>query len=94
MMNTQKTCLQCKQQISGRKDKKFCDDYCRGTYHYLAKRDNPKNSFFISVKKQLQLNRKILKQFNQGGKVTVRQELLFRKGFNPKFFTHYWRSKS
>ena len=41
----------------------------------------------------MKLNRKILKEYNKGGKVTVRASLLKEEGFNPKFFTHYWKNK-
>ena len=41
------------------------------------------------VDNQLRLNRKILKQYNKGGKVTVRAEVLWDLGFDPNFFTHY-----
>ena len=48
--------------------------------------------FFDKVENQLKLNRKILKEYNKGGKVTVRVQLLNKLGFNPNFFTHYWKN--
>ncbi len=39
------------------------------------------------------MNRKILKQYNKAGKVTVRTKILLDLGFNPNFFTHYWKTK-
>lgn len=42
---------------------------------------------------QLRLNRKLLKQYNKGGKVTVSAMLLSELGFDPKFFTHYWKNR-
>jgi len=44
------------------------------------------------VDNQLKLNRKILKTYNKGGKVTVRSNLFAQEGFNPNFFKHYWRN--
>jgi predicted nucleic acid-binding Zn ribbon protein len=89
-MNTLKKCSYCYKPIQGRIDKKFCDDYCRASFHYNAKKLQD-NSFYKLVKNQLFLNRKILKKFNQGGKVTVRKSIITDKGFNPNFFTHYWK---
>ncbi len=33
-----------------------------------------------------------MKDFNKAGKATVRKEVLIGEGFNPKFFTHYWKN--
>jgi hypothetical protein len=40
----------------------------------------------------LRLNRKLLKEFNKGGKVIVRAEVLKELGFDSNFFTHYWKN--
>jgi len=45
------------------------------------------------VDNQLKLNRKILKFFNKAGKATIRSKVLLEKGFNPNFFTHFWKNK-
>lgn len=87
-----KTCPNCNNPINGRSDKVFCDDYCKSSFHY-KKNKAAEQSFFEQVQKQLKLNRKILKQFNKAGKATVRKEELISEGFNPKFFTHYWKNK-
>ena len=84
-------CLNCGKAMEGRRDKKFCDVHCKSSYHY-EKMMNEKPKFFYQVDQQLKLNRRILKKYNVGGKVTVRQELLLDDGFNPKFFTHYWKN--
>jgi len=41
----------------------------------------------------LKLNRKILKSFNKAGKSTVRKEKMMEEGFDPKYFTHYWKNQ-
>ncbi len=84
-------CPNCKAEITGRTDKKFCNPYCKSNYHYEQTRQN-ENSRFKMIDKQLKLNRKILKNFNKAGKATVRKEKLLKEGFNPKFFTHYWKN--
>ena len=40
----------------------------------------------------MKTNRKILKKYNQSGYTTLRKSELTQKGFNPKFFTHYWKN--
>ena len=85
-------CLACNAQITGRRDKKFCNDYCRSTYHY-DKNQGKEPSMFRVIDNQLKDNRRILKEYNKGGKVTVRKEVLIGEGFNPKYFTHYWKNE-
>ena len=33
------------------------------------------------------------KLFNKAGKAIVRKEELLAEGFNPKYFTHYWKNE-
>lgn len=47
-----------------------------------------------SIDKQLKLNRRLLQHFNQAGKSTIRKEKMLQAGFDPKYFTHYWKNKS
>ena len=90
-MRIQKTCLNCGEELSGRKDKKFCDKYCKSAWHYKKSQDEaPK--FYNFVDNQLKLNRRILKNYNKAGKATVRSKILKDNGFNPNFFTHYWKN--
>ena len=90
-MEHQTFCLSCNKELSGRSDKKFCDSYCRSAYHY-RKNQADNSSFNLQVDKQLKTNRKILKNFNKAGKATVRAHILIDRGFNPAFFTHYWKT--
>ncbi|SDX50725.1 MULTISPECIES: hypothetical protein [Aequorivita] len=92
-MQKQKKCKSCNKLLSGRSDKKFCDTYCKSSYHY-QKSIEEKPNFYTKVDKQLKTNRRILKNFNRAGKATVRSEILINKGFNPNFFTHYWKNKN
>jgi len=91
-MRLHKECLSCGKELSGRLDKKFCDQYCKSIYHYNRSRiEQPK--FYNRVDNQLKLNRRILKEYNKAGKATIRSEILLELGFNPKFFTHYWKNQ-
>lgn len=84
-------CLACGKIIEGRSDKKYCDPYCKSSYHYrLSKEEAPR--FYNKVDNQLKHNRRILKNYNKAGKATVRASVLLKKGFDPNFFTHYWKN--
>ncbi len=88
-----KKCLACDKDLQGRSDKIFCDPYCKSSYHYKkSKEEAPR--FYNKVDNQLKLNRRILKSFNKSGKATVRSETIKKLGFNPNFFTHYWKNKN
>ena len=86
-----KKCLNCGEPFEGRIDRLFCTVYCKSNYHYERKKET-QPSIFSKIDKQLKLNRKLLKKFNQAGKSTIRKEKMLKAGFNPKFFTHYWKN--
>lgn len=87
-----KECIHCGKELGGRTDKKFCDPQCKSAFQYHKEKNRP-DRFYNIVDNQLKLNRKILKEYNRGGKVTVRSEVLLELGFNPKYFTHYWKNQ-
>lgn len=93
LINNERLCSECGEIITGRSDKKFCSNYCRSSYHY-KKNLNNNNNLFVKIDKTLKQNRLILKKFNKSGKSTVRKETLLNEGFNPKYFTHYWKAKN
>lgn len=84
-------CLQCKEDLIGRIDKKFCTAYCKSAYH-ASKNKIKEASLFVKIDRQLKKNRRILKEYNKSGLSTVRKETLIGEGFNPKYFTHYWKN--
>jgi len=90
--SSKKLCLSCNKEINGRRDKKYCDQYCKSHFHY-ERRKNDKMSLHFNIHQQLRLNRKILKSFNRAGKTTVRKSELHNLGFNPRIITHYWKTK-
>jgi len=87
-----KKCPNCNEEFEGRSDKKFCSSYCKSSYHYQKSLDK-KDNLFVSIDKQLKLNRKLLKSYNKAGKSIVRKQKLVQEGFNPNYFTHYWKNK-
>ncbi len=85
-------CKNCGTILQGRSDKIYCDNYCKSAYQYKNEKENQSN-FYLKVDKQLKSNRKILKAYNKAGKATVRAEELLKEGFNPNYFTHYWKNQ-
>lgn len=86
-----KSCPNCQEPIIGRSDKIFCDGYCKSSFHYKLKQGT-EQSLFETIDKQLKKNRQLLKLFNKAGKAIVRKEDLLVEGFNPKYFTHFWKN--
>jgi len=84
-------CLYCKTKLEGRKDKKFCSPYCKSSFHYEKNKDN-ENSRYEVVKNKLHLNRKLLKKYNKSGLSQIRKEQLINEGFDPNYFTNYWKN--
>ena len=91
-MRMQKHCLYCGEELVGRTDKKYCDLHCKSAYQYQQSKEQPQR-FYNKVDNQLRLNRKLLKMYNKAGKSVIRASLLLNEGFNPKFFTHYWKNQ-
>ncbi|ASO05714.1 hypothetical protein [Arenibacter algicola] len=90
-MRIQKKCSHCGSELTGRTDKKYCDQYCKSAHQYARSKEGPMR-FYDKVDNQLKLNRKILKIYNRAGKAVVRSKILLDLGFDPKFFTHYWKN--
>ncbi|TYP69979.1 hypothetical protein [Aquimarina intermedia] len=85
-------CLHCSTKLKGRSDKKFCSSYCRSAYHYEINKQK-ESSTFQKIDRQLKINRKILKAYNKAGLATIRKEKLLEAGFDPGYFTHYWKNQ-
>ena len=85
-----KICPVCGLEVRGRKDKVFCSPTCRSAQQY---EDRVKeNTFYFEVDRRLKKNRTLLRKYNLIGKTTLRKEVLLQEGFNPKYFTHYWKN--
>ena len=85
-----KRCPTCGETVKGRRDKVYCSLKCKSTAHYDKRIEN--EQYYLMVNKQLKVNRKLLKLYNKAGKATVRKNVLMQDGFNPKYFTHYWKN--
>jgi hypothetical protein len=85
-------CPQCNDSFEGRTDKVFCSDYCKSAFHYEKNKSKEKSRFKL-VDEQLKTNRRILAKFNKSGKATVQKQIIEAEGFNPGFFTNYWKTQ-
>lgn len=92
LIDKPRLCLRCGEEMEGRIDKLFCDTHCKSIYHYEKKKAD-KYSLFKRIDLQLKQNRKLLKHYNQAGKATIRKEILIDAGFNPNYFTNYWKNQ-
>ena len=88
----QRKCPICKEKITGRRDKIYCSLNCKSIAQYEKRLTEDK--FYLKVDKQLKINRKILKRYNRTGMTSLRREVLYKEGFDPNFFTHYWKNKN
>lgn len=87
----ERVCLECKMKISGRKDQKFCSDYCRNTYNNRLNEDA--NNYVRRINTILRKNRRILEKLNPTGKRTVDAMLLAEEGFNFHYFTNTYKTQ-
>ncbi|MEQ9147144.1 MAG: hypothetical protein RLP13_02630 [Cytophagales bacterium] len=87
-----KKCPECGEMIKGRSDKIYCSLNCKSAAQYGKRLKN--EELYLKVDKQLKTNRKLLKKYNRAGKSTVRKQVLLEVGFNPKYFTNYWKNKN
>ena len=82
----EKTCLTCQSKLTGRSDKKFCNDACRNEYHnnFCGKKNNlPQRQVAVAMKQ----NRKILNGLYANGIRKIAKTDLECFGFNFKGVT-------
>lgn len=84
-------CLECQLKLSGRKDQKFCSDYCRNTYNNRLNEDA--TNYMRRINNILRKNRRILEGLNPTGKRTVDGILLAEEGFNFHYFTNTYTTR-
>lgn len=84
-------CLECGQKLSGRKDQKFCSDYCRNTYNNRLNEDVTNS--MRRINNILRKNRRILAALNPAGKRTVDAITLAEEGFNFHYFTNIYTTQ-
>ena len=85
-------CNECGMKLSGRKDQKFCSDYCRNTFNNRLNEDSTK--YIRRINNILRKNRRILSQLNPSGKITVDGITLAEEGFNFHYYTNMYTTKT
>lgn len=79
-------CLECQEKLVGRRDQKFCCDYCRNTYNNRINEDA--NAVVRKINSILRKNRRILSKLNPNGKKTVHLIHLAELEFHFHHYTH------
>lgn len=89
----EKTCLQCGQQVKGRSDKKFCNDWCRNSFNNRVRNDD--SPYVKQVNQVLRRNRRLLEALIPPNQETakVHRSRLADQGFNFRFHTHLFTNK-
>ena len=85
-------CLDCKEELKGRSDKKFCDDQCRSNFNNRQQSEN--SSYLRQVNNILKRNRRIMEELNPDGKIKISRRKLLGKGFNFEYFTNIYQTQS
>lgn len=85
-------CHQCGKKLSGRLDKKFCDDYCRSTFNNQFKRED--QQLIQEVNRLIRKNRRILKSLCPIGKATVRKEVLDTMEYDYRYFSGLFKTST
>ena len=85
-------CKNCDKELEGRRDKIYCSSYCRSAFQYSENKEK-EGTMYQKIDRQLKLNRRLLKLYNKSGKSTVRRGVLVNEGFDPNYFTNYWKNK-
>ncbi|MFZ5552011.1 MAG: hypothetical protein ACOZCO_02760 [Bacteroidota bacterium] len=92
-MSVKKICIECREPIIGRPDKRFCSDQCRNAYN--NKLNSDANNFVRNVNNTLRKNRRILSAVlgdNEKGKIS--KEKLMLQGYNFNYHTNTYTTKT
>ncbi|HRG23885.1 MAG TPA: hypothetical protein PLL23_05825 [Chitinophagaceae bacterium] len=91
-----RSCLSCGNQLRGRVDKKFCNDYCRNSYNNVQKARNGYSPVVRNINNALIKNRRILANVLSDRMETARanRDKLLRLGFHFGYQTHVYTTKT
>ncbi len=89
-MNISRTCLECGCRLTGRADKKFCNDMCRNTHNNRLTAH--KNNTIRNINNTLKKNRRILDRLCPARKSRVLRKTL--NGFEFGYFTHLQKTRA
>lgn len=83
-------CWECDKPLSGRIDKRFCDDACRSNYNNRRNRDH--NQLMRKTHYALRRNYRILTKLNPKDKVKISRKRLLEEGFSFEYITQMYRT--
>ncbi|MBD3636667.1 MAG: hypothetical protein HUJ25_04940 [Crocinitomicaceae bacterium] len=86
-----RVCHHCGEELFGRRDKKYCSDYCRTSAHNEVHKDY--SNYMRRVNNILRRNRRILAKLNPNGKAKVAGSVLMEEGYNFAYFTNIYETK-
>lgn len=88
-----KQCLFCNKKISGRTDKKFCNDYCRNVYNNQV--NGFSNNTIRNINNIMGKNRRILNAYVKDGEMArIKKDEIVSEGFRFKYFTNIQETKT
>ena len=79
-------CIACDTLITGRSDKKFCNDNCRSDYNNQVNKD--RDFLMRKINKILKRNRAILARFFLQENILLNTSILAAAGFDFNYYTH------
>lgn len=82
-----KSCMQCGQRLFGRRDKKFCNDFCRNTFNNQLNKENIEVIRITNNK--LKKNHKILRNLVETSKLNLTRTELELLGFDLNLVTSF-----
>lgn len=89
--NEKRLCQECETPLTGRRDQKFCGDYCRNTFNNRLNEDS--SNYMRRINNILRKNRRILEKLNPDGKKTLDGITMAEEGFNFHYYTNIYTTK-
>lgn len=87
----QRHCHECNEVLKGRKDQKFCSDYCRNTFNNRLNEDS--NATVRKVNRILRKNRRILEELLTKNQCIKPITELIELGYNFNYHTNLFQTK-
>jgi len=87
-----KNCLECGGKLTGRSDKKFCNDNCRNSFNNALNKDD--TNLMRNINNRLRKNYRILKKLNTVGTTKVQRKKMFQNGFDFELFTSIYQTQT
>lgn len=87
----QRRCHECEEKLKGRKDQKFCSDYCRNTFNNRLNEDS--NATVRKINRILRKNRRILEGYILNKQRIKNATDLIESGYNFNYHTNLYQTK-